>query len=125
MKVADVAAAVETNLAVPAAAQPAWAPRLGRMAVWTTLMAVVPNAGAFVMRLTAERPSPASMVMVAACMVVAMVGSAVLAPSDYRVARAACARDPTLRGQWFVENAGWVIALAVFLGSPALILLVA
>lgn len=44
------------------------------------------------------------------------LAAAVLCHRAYLRAKRALAKDPTLRGRWFVENAWWVLVLPFFAG---------
>jgi small-conductance mechanosensitive channel len=91
-----------------ASAERRWAPRLGRMLVFTALMVVSPNLLQPIVFDLDEGARAASMLGVLALAVL----FGVLAHRDYVTARNAVRADPSLRGGWLVENAWWVVGLA-------------
>jgi hypothetical protein len=106
--------AVETPAAMGAAAAPTatgrrWAPRLGRMLVFTALMLLSPNA----MQLGFRDRGDGFQSLALLGMLALTVFFALLAHRDYVVARRALRADPSLRGGWIVENAWWVVYLVL------------
>jgi hypothetical protein len=85
------------------------------MYAFTFLMFMAMGTPSFVFRFVDGRPSPTVQWVstVAGFALLALFGF--LAHRDYKVARAAIASDPTLRGRWLTENAWWLGYVALVL----------